>query len=596
MAVARANPQLSAGGARYPATHTLSYAVPSGDDRVLVVRGHFLDNAVGSPGPDFAVTATYNGVALTQAATATGSSVNRRIRVHLWYLINPPVGTANIVVTFPDQGDDFMASSTFYAVTLTGVKQASPVGATATGSGNPANSLALTGCAAESMILAAVISDSAGPPTWTWATATEEYDGNYGNSTILGGHTGAYYDVAEAGNVTLTATRSATATGPGQVGVAVEFLIAPMTEALSGSSAAGSDADGALSLATSLSGTAAATSDADGALSMSLPLSGSAAIESDATGSLGLSISLSGQAAIVSDASGQLDAGHDEPLSGSSAVTSDATANLSLGMSLSGQSAIQSGADGQLDGWVSLAGQASVVSDTGGSLGLSLSLAGFASITSNADGAIDASSEISLTGDAGIVSGADGSMGLSLALAGSASITSGATGVLSSGHAEPLSGEAAIVSSAGGSVSLGLMLNGAAAIASGAGGSLSASGEAGLSGQASITSDAQGSMKLSLGLSGSAHVQSGADGKLVAGVGMSGQAAAVSQAIADLRLHIALSGDAAIISSAVIVTAIIPIVVYVGSVRSPSRRGTATGPRLTGSVRSPGDLETLELL
>lgn len=64
---------------------------------------------------------TYNGVALTQAGSS-GAIVTYYRSVDVWYLLNPPAGTANVQVTWAAA----VSNSNCNVVTLTGVKQQAP--------------------------------------------------------------------------------------------------------------------------------------------------------------------------------------------------------------------------------------------------------------------------------------------------------------------------------------------------------------------------------------------------------------------------------------------------------------------------------------
>jgi hypothetical protein len=95
---------------------TKTHAVPAGNDRLLVV-------SVMTDGNTDVSTVTYAGLQLTQAieqdsGAATGSAVE------IWYLVNPPVGSANVVVNFGGSVDP----SAITATNFTGVNQANPIG------------------------------------------------------------------------------------------------------------------------------------------------------------------------------------------------------------------------------------------------------------------------------------------------------------------------------------------------------------------------------------------------------------------------------------------------------------------------------------
>jgi hypothetical protein len=92
---------------------TWSHTV-SGSNRLLVV-------GVGLRNFTTITSVTYGGVALTKA-NAIGAGAGNYARSEIWYLKNPAVGTANIVVT--NSATEWMATG---AVTFTGVDQTTPV-------------------------------------------------------------------------------------------------------------------------------------------------------------------------------------------------------------------------------------------------------------------------------------------------------------------------------------------------------------------------------------------------------------------------------------------------------------------------------------
>lgn len=221
MAITRNNPQTLNDTVNASSFTLANCAVTAGANRLLVVRVHAQRGATNS----FTLTATFGGVSMTEATTLHVASATRSWRTSIFFLVAPAETIANIVVT----SSSALACMILAAETLLGAHQTTPLGATITDTTDPANSLALTGCAADSLILAAVSSYSLGTPTWTWATAAESYDINNSNSAAEAAGSGGHYTVPSAGNVTLTATRSATAEG--QVGAAVEFRAAAVAGA-----------------------------------------------------------------------------------------------------------------------------------------------------------------------------------------------------------------------------------------------------------------------------------------------------------------------------------------------------------------------------
>ena len=178
-------------------SYTLAgYTPTSGSGRLLEVRvsGQRNDET------NFTWGVTFGGTAMTEAVTSVNTSSGRIYRVSVFYLVSPATSAADIVATATGGGT--LIGAIIEATTLLGVDTSSPLGATATASDASAttSTLALTGCAADSLILAAVASTSGGPPTWSWSTATEDYDLAHGSDThneIAG--SGAYYAVTSAG-------------------------------------------------------------------------------------------------------------------------------------------------------------------------------------------------------------------------------------------------------------------------------------------------------------------------------------------------------------------------------------------------------------
>lgn len=190
-----------------------SYAIPAGSNRVLVVRV----GAQRGAETDFTLSATFNSVAMTEALSDTVTSTSRRQKVAVFYLIAPDQTTANIVVT----SSVTLQGCWIVAETLLDCHQTTPTGGTDTDQGNPVTSFSVSATAG-SLILAAVCTTSGLTPTWSWSTATEDYDINAGaNDTAeVAGSCGSLAVVSTGAN-TFSATRSATASA--QAGVAVEF-------------------------------------------------------------------------------------------------------------------------------------------------------------------------------------------------------------------------------------------------------------------------------------------------------------------------------------------------------------------------------------
>ena len=92
---------------------TWTHTVADGTNRILVVITAHRDNT------KYVTTVTYGGLPLSVRMSAGGGSATSS--AGLWYLVNPPVGTASVVVTMSASVD--VAAS---ATTFTGVDQVTP--------------------------------------------------------------------------------------------------------------------------------------------------------------------------------------------------------------------------------------------------------------------------------------------------------------------------------------------------------------------------------------------------------------------------------------------------------------------------------------
>lgn len=118
-------------------TSTISFAC-SGSDRLLVVT--IPESRLRT------YSVTYNGVSMT-SAKAINDGFNS---VEIFYLINPPTGTHNVVVTY----NSALTYRDVCVMSFNGIKQISPLGATASVSGNVQNkSLSITTTQVNSLII-----------------------------------------------------------------------------------------------------------------------------------------------------------------------------------------------------------------------------------------------------------------------------------------------------------------------------------------------------------------------------------------------------------------------------------------------------------
>lgn len=127
-------------------SRTLSgFTVPSGTDRLLVVKAAFRDASLRSVS-----SITYGGVSLTRAG---GAGAGGQYIADLWYLVAPTVGSGDVVVTFSGQ----VFRSAIFVEVYAGVNQSTPIDATggaATGTGTsfaPSTTVVTSGAALSSV-------------------------------------------------------------------------------------------------------------------------------------------------------------------------------------------------------------------------------------------------------------------------------------------------------------------------------------------------------------------------------------------------------------------------------------------------------------
>lgn len=97
---------------------TMSFTVPSGTGRVLLVATH---NFIAGGPPRTVSSVTFNGDSLTNVTSRTFASDNS---ITLWSMVAPDVATGNIVVTYSGATD----SCAMVASLWTGVHQTVPLG------------------------------------------------------------------------------------------------------------------------------------------------------------------------------------------------------------------------------------------------------------------------------------------------------------------------------------------------------------------------------------------------------------------------------------------------------------------------------------
>lgn len=219
-----------------------SFTVPSGANRLLVVQS-----------PLDATGVTYSGQAMTRAKNDTTGQT----KIDTWYLVNPPVGTANIVWAFGTP----WTTGAYSAVVLSEVDQAAPIYAT-TAAGNAFQSSPMT----------LTLAPPAGGSLLAFFHSTYASD-----PTVSAGDTHILFQAGDSRGLTaaLTAADDGTIAISGWAGQANCVMVGiALKPAASGGGAA------------ALAGNAADTASAAGALSTGIPLAGAATATASGSGAL----------------------------------------------------------------------------------------------------------------------------------------------------------------------------------------------------------------------------------------------------------------------------------------------------------------------
>lgn len=187
---------------------TFSHTVPSGNQRLLVV-------IIYQEGTRDVTKITYSGTDLTRAIRQDSASTFR-CQVQIWYLVNPPVGTANVAVTYSGNQDwDGIA-----VLNYVGVHQTSPVGATAgttLATASTTQTVNINTTTANSMIIGGVCTPgSTGDPFTPTGSNVERADfdtGGGGGAGADGSCWAAEQNAASTGLKTFGCTSSASLRG-----------------------------------------------------------------------------------------------------------------------------------------------------------------------------------------------------------------------------------------------------------------------------------------------------------------------------------------------------------------------------------------------
>ena len=178
----------------------VSHSVALGPYRLLAV-------AVMIRGDEEVDSVTYADQSLTWKKTQDGGGADQQ-RVEIWYLVNPPVGTADLLVHLTDSANP----SAIAAVNFTGVHQTSPIGATGGINGTGINvTTTITTLNTDSLIFGAASARGADTKDFTpGANITELWDDETGggSATDDDGLWGGELEAATAMGYTFNATSS----------------------------------------------------------------------------------------------------------------------------------------------------------------------------------------------------------------------------------------------------------------------------------------------------------------------------------------------------------------------------------------------------
>ena len=178
-------------------TITLSnYNTPAGDDRLLVVTV-----AVGD-GSNFVTGMTYGGIPLIEETyVLTGESTSE-----IWYLVNPPVGNANLVVNFDSNFSPGSRGGVVGAMSFSNVNQSDPIGYSSpitvqAGVGNTSN-FTFPVTATGNMVVSAIASNNTNPISPA-SGQDSRWQNNYGSSAKRGaGFTNSINPAGQTDNFT----------------------------------------------------------------------------------------------------------------------------------------------------------------------------------------------------------------------------------------------------------------------------------------------------------------------------------------------------------------------------------------------------------
>ncbi|MFP5246176.1 MAG: hypothetical protein ACLGH0_05735, partial [Thermoanaerobaculia bacterium] len=128
-------------------TTTLAHTTAVATNRILLVASHLnLRNATGTT----VTSITYGGQPLTLLDAITDAAPDTRTEV--WYLLNPPTGANNVILTAGGITPGQNVESVLSATTFNGVTQLAPPSNTNSGQNDPAT-VALTGTTTNDLVV-----------------------------------------------------------------------------------------------------------------------------------------------------------------------------------------------------------------------------------------------------------------------------------------------------------------------------------------------------------------------------------------------------------------------------------------------------------
>lgn len=170
----------------------------------------------GGSGTDETMSATYNGVSMTQFEEQSTAST----RIWGFYLVNPAAGTHDVVITCGDS--DFHRS---YSVSYTGVRQSS----------QPDNSTGTSGTGTSQSTSLTPVANNCWSVSFVGSSGGNEYTASTGVSAVRNSTYNTIMKVGDSdGPITPPASYTQTWTCTSQEGCVIQASFAPLSDDISG--------------------------------------------------------------------------------------------------------------------------------------------------------------------------------------------------------------------------------------------------------------------------------------------------------------------------------------------------------------------------